>query len=67
MEPGTSNIITKILHNIIKQKRREIHKSHNRVYTVILWAEIETLQWVLAQILTVRRRIIIQQQTHKED
>ncbi|HEX6029648.1 MAG TPA: hypothetical protein VFY64_11460, partial [Nitrososphaeraceae archaeon] len=45
-----------ILHNRIIQKKGEIHESHNRVYNDNLWTEIETLQWVLAQILTLRRR-----------
>ena len=44
-----------ILHNRIIQKKEEIHESHNRVYNDTLWTEIETLQWVLAQILTRRR------------
>jgi hypothetical protein len=46
-----------IIHNRISQKKGEIHKSHNIAYTNILWAEIETLHWVLAQILTLRRKI----------
>ena len=45
-----------ILHNRIIQKKGEIHESHNRVYNDKLWTEIETLQWVLAQILTLLRQ-----------
>jgi hypothetical protein len=48
--------LQEILHNRIIQKKGEIHKSHNRVYNDNLWTEIETLQWVLAQILTLLRR-----------
>jgi hypothetical protein len=48
--------LQEILHNRIIQKKAEIHESHNRVYNDNLWKEIETLQWVLAQILTLRRR-----------
>ena len=48
--------LQEILHNRIIQKREEIHKSHNKAYTDSLWTEIETLQWVLAQILTLMRR-----------
>jgi hypothetical protein len=48
--------LQEILHNRIIQKKGEIHKSHNRVYNDNLWKEIEILQWVLAQILTLLRR-----------
>jgi hypothetical protein len=48
--------LQEILHNRIIQKKREIHRSHNRAYTDSLWTEIETLHWVLAQILTVLRQ-----------
>jgi hypothetical protein len=55
--------LQEILHNRIIQKKGEIHESHNRVYNDNLWTEMETLQWVLAQILTLRRtRIQVQQQ-----
>ena len=48
--------LQEILHNRIIQKKGEIHESHNRVYNDNLWTEIETLQWVLAQILMLRQR-----------
>jgi hypothetical protein len=48
--------LQEILHNRIVQKKGEIHESHNRVYNERIWTEIETLQWVLAQILTLLRR-----------
>jgi hypothetical protein len=48
--------LQEIIHNRIVQKKGEIHESHNRVYNDNLWTEIETLQWVLAQILTLLRR-----------
>ena len=48
--------LQEILHNRIIQKKGEIQESHNRVYNDNLWREIETLQWVLAQILTLLRR-----------
>ena len=55
--------LQEILHNRIIQKKGEIHESHNRVYNDNVWTEIETLQWVLGQILTLRRtRIQFQQQ-----
>jgi hypothetical protein len=56
--------LQEILHNRIIQKKGEIHKSHNRAYNDKLSTEIETLQWVLAQILTLRRRGI--QFQHKQ-
>jgi len=69
VEPSSPPLISlqEILHTRITQKKGEIHKSDNIAYTNILWAEIETLHLVLAQILTLRRRMTIQQQTHKED
>jgi hypothetical protein len=44
-----------ILHNRIMQKKGEIHESHSEVYTGSLSKEIETLHWVLAKILTLKR------------
>ena len=40
-----------IMHSRIIQKKGEIHESHDRAYNDNLWTEIETLQWILAQIL----------------
>jgi hypothetical protein len=48
--------LQEILHNRIIQKKAEMHESHNRAYNERIWTEIETLQWVLAQILTMLRR-----------
>jgi hypothetical protein len=48
--------LQEIIHNRIKQKKREMHPYHNKVYLKSLWIEIETLQWVLAQILTLLRQ-----------
>jgi hypothetical protein len=52
----TLRSLQEILHNRIIQKKGEIHESHNRAYNERIWTEIETLQWVLAQILTLMRR-----------
>jgi hypothetical protein len=46
-----------ILHNRIMQKKEEVHEPHSEAYTGSLSREIETLHWVLAQILTLKRRI----------
>ncbi|HYX55899.1 MAG TPA: hypothetical protein VE818_07050 [Nitrososphaeraceae archaeon] len=48
--------LQEILHNRITQKKREIHPSHNKAYLQGVCTEIETLQWVLAQILTLLRQ-----------
>jgi hypothetical protein len=44
------------------QKKGEIHQSHSEAYTGSLSREIETLHWVLAQILTLKKRVQLQQQ-----
>ena len=48
--------LQEILQNKIEQKKSEMHQSHNKAYLESLWTEIETLQWVLAQIFTLLRR-----------
>jgi hypothetical protein len=47
--------LQEILQNRIIQKKREMHPSHNKAYNDSLWTEVETLQWVLDQILTLLR------------
>jgi hypothetical protein len=44
--------LKEILHNRIIQKKKEIHPSHNKAYLESLRIEIETLRWILAEILT---------------
>jgi transposase-like protein len=48
--------LQEILHNRIKQRKGEMHKSHNIAYNDSLWTEIETIHWVLAQILALLRQ-----------
>ena len=48
--------LQEILQNKIEQKKSEMHQSHNKAYLESLWTEIETLQWVSAQILTLLRQ-----------
>ena len=48
--------LEEILHNRIIQKKKEIHPSHNKAYLESLRIEIETLQWILAEILTLLRQ-----------
>jgi hypothetical protein len=47
--------LQEILHNRIIQKKGEMHEPHNKVYNHSLWTQIETLQWVLTQILMLLR------------
>jgi hypothetical protein len=49
------NALQDILHNRIMQKKEEVHDSHSKAYIGSLSREIETLHWVLAQILTLKR------------
>src|SRR5918992_3813826 len=44
-------LLEDILYNRIKQKKQEMHRTHNRANTDHVWTEIETLQWILAQSL----------------
>ena len=48
--------LEEIPHNRIIQKKKEIHPSHNKAYLESLRIEIETLQWILAEILTLLRQ-----------
>jgi hypothetical protein len=68
VQSTTSPLISlqEILQNRIIQKKGEIHESHNRAYNDNIWREIETLQWVLAQILTLRRTSIQFQQQQQQ-
>ena len=36
-------LLEDILYNLIKQKKQEMHKTHNRADTDHIWTEIETL------------------------
>jgi hypothetical protein len=40
----------------IAQTKDKMHKTKERVVTDRLWPEIETLNWVLNEILVLRRR-----------
>jgi hypothetical protein len=54
-EESQLKALQEILHNRIMQKKEEVHDSHSEAYTGSLSREIETLHWVLAQILTLKR------------
>jgi len=44
-----------MLHNKIKQKKEEVHKTKNIAENDRLSIEIDTLHWVLSQCLSIRR------------
>ena len=51
-------ILEDMLHNRITQKKKEIHKTTRSIADIDrVWSEIETLRWVLAQSLSIRKRI----------
>jgi hypothetical protein len=50
-------IIEDMLHNKILQKKKEVHKTTQSIAeTERLWTQIETLQWVLSQSLSIRKQ-----------
>ncbi|MDQ3868716.1 MAG: hypothetical protein M3250_04060 [Thermoproteota archaeon] len=44
-----------MLHNKIKQKKEEVHKTKNIAENDKLSIEIDTLHWVLSQSISIRR------------
>ena len=56
--PPALKALQDILHNRIKQKKEDIHESHSIVHNQNIWREVETLHWVLAKILTLKREYI---------
>ena len=50
-------MVENMLHNIINQKKEEMHKTQDIADTNTIWTGIQTLRWVLAQILTLLRQI----------
>jgi len=40
----------------IEEIRHRMHKTHNRAYTDSLWSDVETLNWVLNEILDLNRQ-----------
>ena len=45
----------KILYDRIEDLRDRIHEAHNPIYNESLMIEIETLQWVLSRIDTLKQ------------
>ena len=52
-------MVENMLHNIINQKKEEMHKTQEIADTNTIWTGIQTLRWVLAQILTLLLQITI--------
>jgi hypothetical protein len=50
-----------MLHNKIKQKKEQVHKTKNIAENDKLSIEIDTLHWVLSQCLSIRRLLKGQQ------
>src|SRR5919112_1762784 len=48
-------IIEDMLHNKIKHKKEQVHKTKNIAQNDKLSIEMDTLQWVLSQCLSIRR------------
>ena len=56
-------LLEDILYNRIKQKKQEMHRTHNRADTDRLWTEIETLQWYYQSLLSEDRLSIMKGDT----
>ena len=46
-----------MLHDIIAKKKVDTRKRHEIAETEKIWTEIETLQWVLSESRSIRRRL----------
>jgi hypothetical protein len=47
-----------MLHNRIKTKKKEIHKTTQSIADADrIWTEIETLRWVISQSFSVRKQL----------
>jgi hypothetical protein len=59
-QPPLLKILEDMLHNKIKKKQEEIYRTQNIGKNDRISTEIETLHWVLAQSLSIRRRLGVQ-------
>jgi hypothetical protein len=48
--------LQRIILDKIHERKRKIHKLHNIVYNDNLWLQIQTLEWVLSEIRSIKRR-----------
>ena len=53
-------IIEDMLHDRIAKKKVDTRKRHEIAATEKIWTEIETLQWVLLESLSIRRRRLLE-------
>jgi hypothetical protein len=67
--PSLLKTLEDMLYNRITKKKAEMHKprTERTQQTEYGQTEIETLQWVLAQSLSIRRRLVEGQQQQEEE
>jgi hypothetical protein len=49
--------LQRIILDRIDEKKRSVHPSHSIVYNDNLWIQIQTLEWVLSEIRSIKRRM----------
>jgi hypothetical protein len=49
--------IQRIILDRIHERKRKVHKLHSIVYNDNLWLQIQTLEWVLSEIRSIKRKI----------
>jgi hypothetical protein len=54
-EEGQLNKLQRIILDRIHERKRKMHRLHRIVYNDNLWLQIQTLEWVLSQIRSIRR------------
>jgi hypothetical protein len=50
------NKLQRIILDRIHERKRKVHKLHNIVYNDNLWLQIQTLEWVLSEIQSLKRK-----------
>jgi hypothetical protein len=55
-EQGQLDYLQRIILDRIHERKRKIHKLHSIVYNDNLWLQIQTLEWVLSEIRSAKRR-----------
>ena len=55
-EEDQLNKLVRIILDRIHERKRRMHKLHSIVYNDNLWLQIQTLEWVLSEIRSIKRR-----------